>query len=76
MIMSNILVYNADDMDKQVVEHVLMYFDEMMTMKFVHRLDNKARQLLMLLLTKMLFHFVQEFLLEIVKTFFLWIFSI
>ncbi len=70
MIMSNNLVCNANDMDKQVKEHVLMYFDEMMKMKFVHILDNKDQQLLMSLLTKMLFHFVQSFLLEIMKTFF------
>ena len=41
MILLNILVYNDDDMDKQLMVHVLTYFDEMMMMIFVHRLDNK-----------------------------------
>ncbi len=71
-----IMLNNDDDMDKQLMEHVLMYFVEMMMKKFVHILDNKDQQLLMLLLTKMLFHFLHLFLLEIMKMFFLLIFLI
>ena len=70
--MLNNLFYNNDDMDKLIMEHVLKYFDEMMMKIFVHILDNKDHhQHLMLLLTKMHFHFVHLLLLEIMKNFFL-----